>query len=189
MLLVILDLNGTLAETSFNKINSADGIQPDIKARTKYVYFRPHMKEFIEWLFSQEDIQVGVWTSCIKENAMPLVQGIFGKHVDELKFIYTREDCKNNRTKEDKYGTIKDLNKIWSTMGQAHGWDRDNTIIVEDSPHKLIMQPQNLLLIGEYKVPRKTTEQQDSELLRIKNVLQIRLSSQRGRDGGNDVEV
>ncbi|KAG0148131.1 hypothetical protein CROQUDRAFT_132121 [Cronartium quercuum f. sp. fusiforme G11] len=75
-----------------------------------------------------------------------------------------------------KVQTTKDLNKIWSSIvwrdpyqnTQRKKWDARNTIIIDDSPDKMSLQPYNLLEIKEYK-----GESEDDELLKVIEKLKI----------------
>ncbi|OAV94090.1 hypothetical protein PTTG_02897 [Puccinia triticina 1-1 BBBD Race 1] len=56
-----------------------------------------------------------------------------------------------------KVSTTKDLRKIWDRLswtdpesGKELKWDAHNTVIVDDSPDKLSLQPGNLCMISEF---------------------------------------
>ena len=90
-LLVILDLNGTLLDrvqrggqstrSSLLGLRSTGGPRKaDFKHLNKLYYFRPHMKEFLTYLFST--FQVGIWTSALPNNVYPMLTSILGGALD-----------------------------------------------------------------------------------------------------------
>jgi hypothetical protein len=97
-MLVILDLNGTILETSFKK---KPNIIEDFKTRTKYIYLRPYLKEFLSALIKQPNVSIAVWTSCSLENAKDIIDHLCGLYsIDKsvFEFIYSRKQvihCKS----------------------------------------------------------------------------------------------
>ncbi|CAO3644087.1 unnamed protein product [Cunninghamella echinulata] len=73
---------------------------------------------------------------------------IFGKYETKLQLIWTR---KNFELTEKEYNsktiTIKDLRKIWQHLPQ---FNATNTILLDDSPKKTILQPFNHVIISEF---------------------------------------
>lgn len=73
---------------------------------------------------------------------------IFGKYETKLQLIWTR---KNFDLTEEEYNsktiTIKDLRKIWQHLPQ---FNATNTILLDDSPKKTILQPFNHVIISEF---------------------------------------
>lgn len=139
-LLIILDLNGTILDSTHRQ---RKGCKYDLKARTKYVYFRPGMKEFIEFLKTNSRFRVAVWTSCIPQNAKAIVEHIF-KDVP-LEFCYSRDEC--DELSGPGFKTIKNLNKVWDRFPK---WNQSNTFIIDDSSEKLVGFEKNLLCVPEF---------------------------------------
>ena len=128
-LLIVLDLNGTILDSTHKK---RQGVVPDAKARYKSVYFRPGMREFLDWLFAQPGIDVGIWTSNIGDNARAVVDQAFTSSQKEaLKFILSREHCElgPNHTSFKRAGTL------WQ-----RGYLPENVLIIDDSPEKMVPQ-------------------------------------------------
>lgn len=156
-MLVILDINGTLADSTFKK---REGCKEDYRLRSKYIYKRPHLDTFLDYLFSLEDCQVGVWTSCVKENAKAIVDVLFKDC--KLAFVLSRDSC--DPVPGPGFKTVKDLRKVWKIHPDL--WGPHNTIILEDSPDKIALQPENLFLITEY-LANAPDGKDDRELLRV----------------------
>ena len=126
-LLVVLDLNGVLLDSTHR---ARAHVKHDCKARFKYVYFRPGMKDFLDWLFSMPgQVCVGVWTSNIRPNALVLVGEAFSsEQVERLQFVMSREHCDLG----PRFTSFKNLQKIWDL-----GWPADRVVIVDDSVEKI----------------------------------------------------
>lgn len=127
-LLVVLDVNGTILASSHQQ---RPNVRVDARARFKYVYFRPGMREFIDWLFSQSNIiDVAIWTSNITENALAIIDLICTPaQRDRLRLVYTRSQC----TIGKNYASCKELSRLWKA-----GFRESHTIIVDDSEDKIV---------------------------------------------------
>ena len=126
--LIILDLNGTILDSSHEP---RPGATPDGRARFKHVYFRPHMKEFIHYLFANFEA-VAVWTSNIEANALALVKLAFGPElIERLLFVFHRDAC----ILGPDYSSQKPLELVWKAFPQ---YDASNTLIVDDSEKKMV---------------------------------------------------
>ena len=123
--LLVLDLNRCVVESSHKGI---PGCTPDAKARTKYVYLRPHLKEFLAFLF--EHFDVGVWSSNIPENVLCIAKIAFGDYFERLRFVFTRDDC----DKGPNYSTKKDLRRVWDAFPH---WGPENTFLLDDESDKV----------------------------------------------------
>jgi hypothetical protein len=76
-LCLVLDLNGTLIYRSAEKLVH---LRHDIKVNGKYIYFRPHMLEFFEFLAENRDhVELGIWTSMTPKNAYEIVSHLWRK--------------------------------------------------------------------------------------------------------------
>jgi hypothetical protein len=125
-MLIVLDLNGTILDSTHNM---RKGVQPHANARKKYVYFRPHMKEFLVALFNHPNIEVGIWTSNIAANAQAVVETAFtAEQIEKLAFIMSREDCRLG----PNYSSFKDMEKVYQ-----RGYLPGNVMIVDDSEDKI----------------------------------------------------
>ncbi|KAI9299639.1 HAD-like domain-containing protein [Cunninghamella echinulata] len=127
--LLILDLNGTLVS----------------RTGKTGLYVRPYDEYFFDYIFSH--FYVIVWSSAQPHNVAKMCK-IFGKYETKLQLIWTR---KNFDLTEEEYNsktiTIKDLRKIWQHLPQ---FNATNTILLDDSPKKTILQPFNHVIISEF---------------------------------------
>lgn len=168
-MLVILDLNGTLVETSFHRLPNA---HYNCIVRKKFVYNRPFLEHFLDFIFSHPDVTaVAIWTSCQEVNAIPLVNMVFEGRPKPL-FVWHREQCDKVERFGDKYATIKDLRKVWETYPD---FGPSNTLIIDDSPSKLLpIHTKNHIPIRTYESSSLNVAD-DNELLSVKTCLLSRL--------------
>lgn len=130
-LLVVFDLNGTLLDSTHRK---RPGVRENARARHKFVYYRPHLHTFMEWILRQPGITVAFWTSNIQANAERLVQLIVPRKSDRdrLAFVWHRGHC---MTFAD-YSSKKPFQKVFDL-----GYETAHTLMVDDTDEK-IMHPQ-----------------------------------------------
>lgn len=124
-------------------------IVEDAKVGPFYVYNRPHMREFIEWV--HDHFEVGVWSSANTQNTKRLVDYVWGAHVSKISFIWGQERCSNigipveSATKRKHPMFLKELKNVWSQKkktGLAR-FNQSNTLLIDDSPYKAIRNPAN----------------------------------------------
>lgn len=166
--LLILDVNGTIADFTHKR---RPGVKPDAKLRSKYIYERPHLREFLSRVTEHYD--VAVWTSSIGPNAEAAVDYLFKRH--NLAFVYSRNQCV--KLPGPGYRTIKDLRRVWSSFPH---YDRRNTTVLDDSEEKLALQPHCLLPIPTFEASQKSI-QEDRCLL---DALQVLLNPKRLEGSG-----
>ncbi|CAO3613477.1 unnamed protein product [Cunninghamella blakesleeana] len=152
--LLILDLNGTLV--------SRAGRNP-----TTSLFVRPYDKEFFDYIFSH--FYVIVWSSAQPHNVKKMCK-IFGKYEDKLQLIWTRDHFGlTTKESQSKIITIKDLRKIWQHLPQ---FNATNTVLIDDSPKKTILQPYNHIIIAEFDHHDQTFKNQgENELFYVKDYL------------------
>lgn len=113
--LLVLDLNGVLI------------------ARGKGCFVhRPYVKEFLKFVFT--NFVVAVWTSGLERSSDPIIESVFEGYEDRLLFRLYRSSCKPLPTQQNPWGTIKDLQLIFSRFPKS--FHSVNTIIIDDSPDK-----------------------------------------------------
>jgi RNA polymerase II subunit A small phosphatase-like protein len=167
-MLVVLDLNGTILDSTHHL---RKGVQPHAKARKKFVYFRPYMSEFLSFLFTCPDIEVGIWTSNIAENAHAVVETAFTEEQrSKLAFIMSREDCALG----PNYTSFKSLAKI-----EQRGYSLDEVLIVDDSEAKII--PSNFagwIRIEEFEASVESLVN-DRALITLRKTIEARFQVQK----------
>lgn len=133
---LVLDLDETLVHSSFKPVASPDYIIPvEIEGRVVDVYVlkRPHVDEFLEAV--GERFEVVVFTASLGKYADPLLDLLDSKGV--VRWRLFREAC---YPYEGSY--VKDL--------QCMGRPPEALIIIDNSPHSYIFQPENALPIGTF---------------------------------------
>ena len=127
-LLVVLDLNGTILDSTHKR---RAGVTHDAMARSKFVYFRPGMKQFLGELFSHPSIRVAIWTSNIASNANAILEiALTPAQRERLAFVYSREHCIVSTSGD--HSSKKPMRKIYDL-----GFCPERTIIVDDSESKI----------------------------------------------------
>ena len=133
-----------------------------------YVYDRPHMREFIEWV--HERFEVGVWSSANSRNTKNLVTYVWGAHASKVAFVWGQERCSDIGKDPSGEGNrplfLKELKHVWS-MKKNTGLSRfneTNTLLIDDSPYKAIRNPENTAIHPRgYTVKERDTDDMLSE--------------------------
>ncbi|KAG2228755.1 NLI interacting factor-like phosphatase-domain-containing protein [Thamnidium elegans] len=129
--LLILDLNGTLV--SRNKKN-------------KSMYVRPYSKEFFDYIF--ENFTVMLWSSA-QTHSVKYMSRAFGSHAEKITVTWDRHHFGLSKIDFNrKVVTIKNLDKVWKYFGGKY--DATNTVLLDDSPEKTVMQPYNAIHPAEF---------------------------------------
>jgi len=188
-LLIMLDLDQTLISSELlDKSAADDGEQVynieenKVKARNfnfqnmegLYVIFeRPHLQEFLTFLF--ENFDVGVWTAASQDYANFIVKNIVvGDHPErKLKYFL----CNYHGKKSSSiYDGSKDLKMLWE-LYKIPGRNDSNTIILDDYIEVYNTQKGNCVAVKEFCYFNNKSEEDDllpkiMELLK-ENVLNL----------------
>ena len=156
--LIVIDLNGLLMQRSFSPLGTSTSgfrIDQDAKVGNFYVYNRPHMKDFLDFL--HENFTVGVWSSATEYNARMLVRHLWGKKKEkQLAFVWGQEKCTNVGVFTEprvKPVFLKDLDKLWSHNAEMEKFRGGNTVLIDDSPYKAVNNPMHSALHpAEFKI-------------------------------------
>mmetsp|Transcript_7786 Transcript_7786/g.26070 ORF Transcript_7786/g.26070 Transcript_7786/m.26070 type:complete len:304 (+) Transcript_7786:238-1149(+) len=143
---LVLDLDETLVHSSFKPIPNPDYIIPveiDNKITDVYVLKRPFVDDFMAAV--GERFEVVIFTASLSKYADPLLDLLDVHHV--MRHRLFRESC---CPYEGNY--VKDLTRL--------GRDMAGMIIVDNSPHSYIFQPENAIAIGTF-----IDDMEDRELL------------------------
>ncbi|KAG0993022.1 hypothetical protein G6F28_007083 [Rhizopus arrhizus] len=125
--LLILDLNGTLVS---------------IARRNACMYVRPFSDLFFDYIF--QHFTVMVWSSARSESVNYMCR-IFGSLQSKLALIWDHFSLGPSFSEHGrKVVTIKDLEKVWQHFEPGR-FDVTNTILLDDSAHKAVLQPFNLI--------------------------------------------
>ncbi|KAK9762805.1 hypothetical protein K7432_011111 [Basidiobolus ranarum] len=147
--LMILDLNGTLLVR--NK-------------KSKAIYMRPHVPEFVEFIL--KNFAVIVWSSAMPDNVYRMILKVFKQRQSLLLDVWDRSHLRlNQKDYFRKVDVIKDLSWIWEKHTY---WDSTNTVLIDDTEHKGQLQPNNHICLREFM----KGDINDKELLHVQDYLQ-----------------
>lgn len=151
-LLVVLDLNGTL----LYRKNKGSNFKP-----------RPHLDEFLEYLFSNHVVMV--WSSARPQNVVRMCQKFFTpEQFQRVAAIWSRDQLHlSPAAYASNTQVYKQLSWVWQNYAiQARNpvpntyWDQSNTILLDDSVEKSSSEPHNLVRIDEFE-DRPEQEKED----------------------------
>lgn len=147
--LLILDIDETLVHATQQVIGARDC---DFETGWYLVYKRPFADKFLAYCF--ENFKVAIWTSAGKLFADSIVTMLISKH-GTPEFVWSYERCTPRLNPETmEIIPIKNLDKV-----KKKGFNLDLTIMVDDTPEKLIKHYGNLVKVNQY-----LGEEEDSEL-------------------------
>ncbi|KAG0173424.1 hypothetical protein DFQ30_008034 [Apophysomyces sp. BC1015] len=126
--LLVLDLNGTFVQ----------------RYQNQGMFVRPHGAEFLDFIF--QNFKVVVWSSA-QPRSVDMMCRMFGRHRPKLLFEWDRTMFGlSEKEYYQKTQTVKDLRRIWCELS----FDATNTIMLDDSPTKAILQPYNSVHLREF---------------------------------------
>ena len=165
---LILDLNGLLLTT----VNSGRGeIAPSYFNLMKLCHWdrkgvdlavKADAETFLDWCFQYFD--VFVWTCCMHQKAMQLLQACFPNQYTMFKRGYSQEDCHKegdftvDKLRNGKPVFYKKLARFWEEHQPTY--TSANTLLVDDSEYKCVWNPP-----GTYLIVKKLAEQGKAEML------------------------
>ncbi|VAH30972.1 unnamed protein product [Triticum turgidum subsp. durum] len=146
--LLILDLNGLLADITPIHRNSRDSRLAHAKVRGKYVFIRPYHDDFLRFCF--QNFELGVWSSRMKVNVDDVVDILMKDLRRHLLFCWDASHCTatkcNTLENQCKPLVLKELKKLWNKEDPDLPWEQgefspSNTLLVDDSPYKALCNP------------------------------------------------
>ncbi|KAI5981509.1 hypothetical protein EDC04DRAFT_2916490 [Pisolithus marmoratus] len=157
--LLVLDLNGTLLLRGHrSRFGSTVG-------RLRTVYPRPYIPAFREYLFTPKTRQwldTMVWSSAQPHSVQDMVHCVFGPDSDDLVAVWDRTSLGLSSVEyHQKSVTAKDLSKPWKSLplddteSSSIRHSALTTLLLDDSPHKAMLQPYNHVCIPEYDSSRR----------------------------------
>lgn len=150
-ILLILDLDETLIYATEEKLER----NPDFEVFDYHVYKRPYLEKFIEQ--ANVHFKLAVWSSASDDYVKEVTSKIFGKEY-QLEFIWGRSRCTYRRNyqldegryyslnPDNHYNYVKPLRKL-----KKKGYNLNQVLIVDDTPHKSQDNYGNAIYPKEYK--------------------------------------
>ncbi|KAK9926138.1 hypothetical protein M0R45_023383 [Rubus argutus] len=148
--LLILDVNGLLADIVQMEFSIPSRYKPDKIISGKAVFKRPFCDDFLQFCFDR--FNVGVWSSRTKKNVDSVIDFLLGDSRHKLLFCWNQSHCTSTgfKTVENKNKplVLKELRKLWEKLEPDLPWPRgeyneSNTILLDDSPYKALRNPVN----------------------------------------------
>jgi RNA polymerase II subunit A small phosphatase-like protein len=124
MVLVILDLDGTLCSISREEWTNAP--PPDMVFRERFIYRRPFLDTFLDTLMTFH--QVAVWTCKRQEYAEEVVRFLFGDRFDKLVFVHYQQHI----DRSNRAAWVKPLDRV----RREYGYSESEMLLVDDTPSK-----------------------------------------------------
>lgn len=116
---IVLDIDGTLIDSSTNKIECVKphfGVMND--ETTYYFYKRPYLDEFLEFCFKEFD-SVSLWTAGDQFWLDNFIKNIIKKeYSNKFLFTYNRDRCTSRNKRESCYESIYDPIIIIKKFGE-----------------------------------------------------------------------
>jgi hypothetical protein len=153
MLLVVFDLNGTLA-----------ALEEGACCRR-----RPYLKELLGFLCEMHDqgeLRFATWTSRQTSTANKMVYAVFPPEAcKRLLFTLDRSKC---TLMDDKRHSVKDLRNIWDAYT---AFNINNTVMVDDTMDKFLYSQRRAL----YEISTWERDEDDQALLGLIDYLKYRI--------------
>ncbi len=130
------------------------------------VYERPHLQEFLDYIF--KNYTVAVWTAASKDYAIFIIEKILLQNKPERKldlflFDFHGELCENKKIGNIPCKSPKDLELVYKAFPR---FNKDNTIIIDD--YEAVYMPQ---MGNAYPIPPFNADEpdakDDTELLKL----------------------
>lgn len=187
--LIVLDMDETLIYTEDQPIRCCrlERKNPDLYTDDEEpVFFRPHVKEFIDKILNNNYMEVAVFTASQRGYAKPILDKLFDMNVeDNLKLVFYRDKITYTQNYMiDPYGSpkqevFKDLKKVKKATG--YGFDR--MVAVDD---KMLYKRQrgNVIVVPDYRA-----ELEDNILLSTYKKLNLLTKVENVRDHIKNFDV
>ncbi|ESQ30726.1 hypothetical protein EUTSA_v10012375mg [Eutrema salsugineum] len=137
--LLVLDLNGLLANIIDFKEASDQGLKGTTLKCRKIMIRRPFCKDFLRFCF--EKFEVGIWSSRKKANVEDICTHLLEDFKGKLLFCWDMDKCTKTEAScldnKNKKVVFKDLSLIW----KKGDYSKSNTVLLDDSPYKALLNP------------------------------------------------
>ncbi|OMO50634.1 NLI interacting factor [Corchorus olitorius] len=143
--LLVLDLNGLLADILFNPPKNYNA---DAHIAGRAIFRRPFCDDFLRFCF--ERFEVGIWSSRQSKNVERLIDYLMGDMKSKLLFCWDSSQCTTTQFNLPGYKyrplVFKELRKLWEKCDSDLPWEKgyyneSNTLLIDDSPHKALLNP------------------------------------------------
>ncbi|XP_014496436.1 ubiquitin-like domain-containing CTD phosphatase 1 isoform X2 [Vigna radiata var. radiata] len=138
--LIVLDLNGLLVDIVFPPPRHR---KADATVGRKALFKRPFYLDFLNFCF--EKFEVAIWSSRTRKNINYVINYLMGNMKQRLLFSWDLSYCTKTTFKslENKHKPIvfKDLRKIWDLPWKNGYYNESNTLLLDDSPYKALLNP------------------------------------------------
>ena len=135
--LLILDLDETLLFADESALDRA----PDHEVPPYFIYRRPFLASFLEFVWAH--FEVAVWTSSSPAYAKAVCAAIFPRPPS---FVWASDRCTPKRNLEsDSWSHAKHLTKL-----KRRGYDLRRVLVVDDSPEKHTRNYGNLVRVTPF---------------------------------------
>lgn len=132
-----------------------------------YVFERPGLQKFLDWLHSNYNISV--WSAASPDYVEFIVKNIVEKNGRSVEYVLNSDNCENSqKIFGDKH--IKNLSMLWD-VHDIKGYGPYNTLIIDDLKMVCKVQPNNSVQIKSFNTNNKKSVK-DTELRRIKKNLE-----------------
>jgi TFIIF-interacting CTD phosphatase-like protein len=167
----VLDLDNTLIYSIPqnklpNKKNHLHSMKYHKMEDDYYVFERPGLQPFLNWLF--KNFNVSVWSAASPEYVEFIVKNIVENDKRSLEYVLNSDNCEES---QEIYGDkhIKNLNMLWDHY-DIPGYGPYNTFIIDDLKMVSKIQPNNSVQIKSFNTNNKESIK-DKELREVRKTL------------------
>ncbi|KAL7750654.1 hypothetical protein RI367_003996 [Sorochytrium milnesiophthora] len=133
---------------TFDALPWAANMQPSCNIGKLPVHIRPGLTSFLYQTMTLSHLDYAVWTSAGARNAEAMVSLAFPTDLrDRLLFVWHRDQC--DEVPGTAWATYKNASRIFKLYPQ---YGPHNTLIIDDSIHKLSKHPRNALIIPSWNL-------------------------------------
>ena len=168
---IVLDLDQTLI--SSEDINDYDkNFQKSVQFKSHdmddcYIVFeRPHLQEFLDFLFS--NFKVSVWTAASKDYAMFIIKEVIqnGRDDRKLEWVFFSYHCDISKKLTGKSKNLE----ILETEFKLPDYSFEKTLILDDYDEVYKTQPSNCILVEAFEYTSEKSSK-DNNLKKIQKQL------------------
>ena len=168
-LLVLMNINGLLFHrtnqviTFVNQAHKKDDRWVEtIRQGKNYVYLREGNLTFLKALMQHPRVRFAFYSSIMRKNILPIIVKLFEKETTLMQLymrqLFDQEFCtKTPNITGEKYGMIRDLNKVWDSsfcattkkdLGEVY--NKKTTLMLESDEIDVFMCHKNSLIVDRF---------------------------------------